>query len=88
MTDRDSNILSSSAVVHGMFLQAHVSDLSNQPYLDNLDGRNRKALPPGPLGFDREVDRIFVGAPANISVGDNLRRKGHKVTRRWLFSAC
>lgn len=48
--------------------QAHVEGLGEQPYLDNLDSRSRQQQPSGPLAFDREVDRIFVGTPHDITV--------------------
>jgi hypothetical protein len=53
---------------HLMSAQAAVENLGEQPYLDNLDGRSRKTQPAGPLHFDGEVDRIFVGAPEDIKV--------------------
>jgi D-hexose-6-phosphate mutarotase len=49
-------------------LQATVENLGEQLYLDNLDSRARKTQPTGPLRFDREVDRIYVGAPEDIKV--------------------
>ena len=45
-----------------------MENLREQPYLDNLDSRSRKTQPAGPLSFDREVDRIYVGAPEDIKV--------------------
>ena len=45
-----------------------MENLGDQPYLDNLDSRSRKTQPAGPLRFDREVDRIYVGAPPDIKV--------------------
>ena len=43
-----------------------MENLGDQPYLDNLDSRSRKTQPAGSLRFDREVDRIYVGAPPDI----------------------
>lgn len=57
-----------------LWLQASVKNLGEQPYLDNLDGRNRRSQPAGPLAFDREVDRIFVGAPPDIKVQRTWKR--------------
>lgn len=64
----------------GDITQSHVEGLGEQPYLDNLDKRSQHTLPAGPLRFDREVDRIFVGAPPDIEVVDAAR--GHMVAVR------
>jgi D-hexose-6-phosphate mutarotase len=45
-----------------------VENLGERSYLDNLDGRNRNSQPADSLTFDREVDRIYVEAPADIKV--------------------
>ena len=55
-------------LTQSLYSQATVENLGDQPYLDNLDSRSRKTQPAGPLKFDREVDRIFVGAPPDIKV--------------------
>ncbi len=53
-----------------------MAGLGEQPYLDNLDARSRQQQPPGNLAFDREVDRIFVGAPSDIKVGSGCFFRG------------
>lgn len=67
-TDATCQLRIMAISTHCLCSQATVENLGNQPYLDNLDSRSRKKQPAGPLRFDREVDRIFVGAPEDIKV--------------------
>ena len=79
VTNKGSDAMKFTFALHTYFEVGAIAEtvmrgLKGCTYLDNLDGRTAKPEAADELAFPENVDRIYVGVPGDVTIGDGARK--------------